>query len=129
MGLIKNSKARVLLAFSAFVFLALLVILPWIRGIGIYTLHIHKDSMWICNSSNGSTAGPFEVDGIDNGVFALTGCNNLHFGEVKFRDETVLPGRIRFIISGIEYDVMKKEVLVDGVKHEWNLPICSGVRK
>ena len=124
MSRIKNCNTRAILVFTTFVFLAFLAAFPWIRNGGIYTLHVYKKSMWICNSTNGSIAGPFEVVGIDDGVFALTGCNELKFGEVEFRDETFLPGRIRFAISGIVYDVMKGKVLVDGVKHEWNLPSC-----
>ena len=63
--------------------------------------------------------GPFAASGIVGGVFALTDCDTLAFGEIEFRDETVLPGRIRFKIAGVEYDVMEKVVLVDGVEHTW----------
>ena len=95
-----------------------------VRGDGFYTVLVHDGSLWIFNSSNGAVAGPFDANDVENGVFALTGCGKPTFGEVIFVDETILPGRVRFIQGEVEYDVMPFGVSVNGKKHTWNMPDC-----
>jgi hypothetical protein len=117
-------KSVRLLAVVLIAGLICVVLLFWAHRWGSYTINVYRGKMWIHNSTNGSIAGPFEVGDVPGGVFGLTGCDKLPFGQVVFRDETVLPGRVRIKISDAEYDIMQSSVVVNGVRHEWNYPHC-----
>jgi hypothetical protein len=38
---------------------------------------------------------------------------------VKFADTTILPGRFTIQFGDVELDVMSSQVLVNGVRHDW----------
>lgn len=105
-------KGAIVLALLAFFLLT-------VRGSGAYTLVVRNQEAWLHNLRDDAVVGPVTGLALVDGDYMLTGDKQHAAIKITFRDETRLPGRIKFEIAGRQFDVMERGVYIDGEYHDW----------
>lgn len=106
------TTGAIILAFLVFFLLA-------IRSWGTYTLIVRNHEAWLHNSRDDVVVGPILDLELSDGGYMLTGGEQIDGINMTFRDETRLPGRIKFEIAGKQFDVMERGVYIDGDYYDW----------